>query len=87
MIFKLEIHTRTAGFGERPDQEQKAIADILTRTAHHIATGHAPIPIKDNAGNVVGSYEFSSGALNYSSAHHPKATEPPAGLQPRDMPH
>lgn len=63
--FTLTIHTRSADFGERPDQENNLIRHILQTASQRIGTGHGPIPLKDRSGNDVAEYRFGPGMLNF----------------------
>lgn len=63
-LFKLEIHTRTIGFGESIRAENAAVAKVLLDAAHRIQSGHGPIPLKDNAQIPVATYEWGPEMLN-----------------------
>ena len=67
-LFKLEIHTRTIGFGESIRAENAAVAKVLLDAAHRIQTGHGPVPLLDNAQIPVATYEFGEGMLNHAAS-------------------
>jgi hypothetical protein len=63
-MFTLEIHTRTAQFGEDENCERLAVAYALQQAAREIASGGSSRTLMDTGGHIIGHFEYGQGMIN-----------------------